>query len=237
MRRLDQLLSNLGYCSRREADAWLKDGRVTLAGKPARDSSVRCEAQAVRVDGEPLDHPEGLLLMMNKPLGAVCSHDPREGPRVYDLLPERWRHRHPVLATVGRLDRDTTGLLLITDQAPLIHRLTSPKSKLPKLYRARLETEASATRCGAIAAALSSGHLLLEGETEPCRPAEVRWESASEALISVIEGRYRQIRRMFASQGHPLAALHREQLGPLALGFLPAGEWTLLPVDFPFFAG
>ena len=89
MRRLDQLLANLGYCSRREARAWIEDGRVTVAGETADDFGVKADPAAVRIDGEPPDHPDGLLLLLHKPLGLVCSHDGREGPAVYDLLPPR----------------------------------------------------------------------------------------------------------------------------------------------------
>ncbi|HEX2099350.1 MAG TPA: S4 domain-containing protein, partial [Candidatus Synoicihabitans sp.] len=126
MRRIDQWLANLGYCSRREARGWLNAGRVTVRGKRADDPGAKVAASDVRVDGEPLDHPEGLLLLLHKPLGLVCSHDPREGPNVYDLLPARWRQRNPVVTSVGRLDKETSGLLLLTDQSELVHRLTSP---------------------------------------------------------------------------------------------------------------
>src|SRR5215210_4827490 len=112
MRRLDQLLANLGYCSRREARDWLKAGRVSVAGKQATDPGNKVSPADVLVDGEPVDHPDGLLLVLNKPAGLVCSHDQREGANVYSLLPPRWRRRNPVVTSVGRLDKDTTGLLL-----------------------------------------------------------------------------------------------------------------------------
>src|SRR5688572_9059749 len=143
MRRLDQLLANLGYCSRREARMWIHDGRVTVRGKPADDVSQKAAESDVLVDGEPLDHPGGLLLLLHKPLGLVCSHELREGANVYSLLPERWRRRNPVVTSIGRLDKETTGLLLLTDQSPLVHRLTSPKHKVPKIYRATLDRDVS----------------------------------------------------------------------------------------------
>ncbi|MFM9081968.1 MAG: S4 domain-containing protein, partial [Opitutaceae bacterium] len=111
MRRLDQLLANLGYCSRREARDWVSAGRVTVAGGPARDAGQRVAAGEIRIDGEPPDHPDGLLLLLHKPTGLVCSHDEREGPSVYSLLPERWRRRNPVVTSVGRLDKETSGAL------------------------------------------------------------------------------------------------------------------------------
>ncbi len=143
MRRLDQLLANLGYCSRREARDWIKGGRVTVRGEVADDFGAKANPADVRVDGAPLDHPDGLLLLLHKPLGLVCSHDEREGPNVYSLLPVRWRQRNPQVTSIGRLDKDTSGLLLLTDQSELVHRLTSPKHKVPKIYRATVNRDLS----------------------------------------------------------------------------------------------
>ncbi|MES1168783.1 MAG: S4 domain-containing protein, partial [Oleiharenicola lentus] len=120
MRRLDQLLANLGYCSRREAREWIRSGRVTVAGKVEKDFGAKANPADVRLDGEPLDHPDGVLLLVHKPLGLVCSHDEREGPNVYSLLPPRWRERNPQITSIGRLDKDTSGLLLLTDQSELV---------------------------------------------------------------------------------------------------------------------
>jgi len=228
MRRLDQLLSNLGYCSRREARDWIDDGRVTVRGETADDVSRKAIAADVLVDGEPLDHPDGLLLLLHKPTGLVCSHEVREGANVYSLLPERWRNRNPIVTSVGRLDKDTSGLLLLTDQSALVHRLTSPKHKVPKIYRATLDRDLSPE----LVPLFASGTLLLEGEKTPCAPAEMRILSSREAELTLIEGRYHQVRRMFSSQGVTVLTLHRERFGPLALGDLPKGEWRELPLDF-----
>ena len=111
MTRLDQILSSLGYCSRREARDWVKARRVTIAGAVADDPGLRVRTEQVLIDGEPLDHPEGLLLLLHKPIGLVCSHDEREGPSVYSLLPPRWRRRNPIVTSIGRLDKETSGLL------------------------------------------------------------------------------------------------------------------------------
>ncbi|MBL9188281.1 MAG: rRNA pseudouridine synthase [Opitutaceae bacterium] len=228
MRRLDQLLSSLGYCSRSEARGWVKAGAVTVRGEEADDAGARVHAADVRVDGEPLDHPDGLLLLLHKPLGLVCSHDGREGPSVYSLLPERWRRRNPIVTSIGRLDKETSGLLLLTDQSPLVHRLTSPKHKVPKLYRATLDRDLSADLVPLFAA----GTLQLEGEREPCAPAELRIVAPREAELVLTEGKYHQVRRMFAAAGGAtVLTLHREQFGPLTLGDLPAGQWRELPLD------
>jgi 16S rRNA pseudouridine516 synthase len=228
MRRLDQLLSNLGYCSRREARAWIDDGRITVRGQVASDPGQRASDADVRVDGAPVDHPDGLLLMLHKPVGLVCSHDEREGPNVYSLLSERWRRRNPAVTSVGRLDKDTSGLLLLTDQSALVHRLTSPKHKVPKVYRATVDRDLPPD----IMPLFASGSLLLAGEKVPCAPAELRLISAREAELTLTEGRYHQVRRMFSAVGANVLTLHRERFGALELGDLPAGQWRELPLDY-----
>lgn len=227
MRRLDQLLANLGYCSRREARAWIDAGRVTVNGRVADDPAQKALATDVRVDGEPLDHPDGLLLLLHKPLGLVCSHDDREGPTIYSLFPPRWRARNPTLTSVGRLDKDTSGLLLVTDQSPLVHRLTSPKHKVPKVYRATVDRDLSPE----LVPLFASGTLRLDGEDAPCAPAQLVLLSPREAELTLTEGKYHQVRRMFAAAaGATVLALHRSHFGPLALDTLGPGEWRELPL-------
>jgi 16S rRNA pseudouridine516 synthase len=227
MRRLDQLLANLGYCSRRGARAWIETGRVTVAGTVADDPSKKAAPAAVQVDGEPLDHPDGLLLLLHKPAGLVCSHDEREGPNVYSLLPPLWRQRNPQITSIGRLDKDTTGLLLLTDQSALVHRLTSPKHKVPKIYRATVDRDLTPDLIPLFAA----GTLQLEGEKEPCRPAALQLIAPREAELTLTEGKYHQVRRMFAATGRTVLTLHRARFGKLDLGDLPAGQWRELPLD------
>lgn len=227
MRRLDQLLANLGYCSRSEARDWVRAGRVTVDGEPARDASRKVAAAGVRIDGEPPDHPDGLLVLLNKPVGLVCSHDPREGPAVYSLLPERWLRRNPAVTTVGRLDKETSGALLITDLPDVVHRLTSPRHKVPKVYRATLDRDLPP----GLAALFTSGTLRLEGEEKPCAPAELEIIGAREARLTLTEGRYHQVRRMFAAAGATVLTLHRESFGLLDLSGLAPGTWRELPND------
>lgn len=227
MRRLDQILANLGYGSRREAHALIADGRVAVRGEPARDGARKVAPEDVTVDGAPLDHPDGLLLLLHKPAGLVCSHEEREGPNVYSLLPPRWRARNPGVTSIGRLDKETTGLLLLTDQSALVHRLTSPKHKVPKVYRATVASDLPADA----AARFAGGTLQLEGETKPCAPAELRQLGPREAEVTLTEGRYHQVRRMFAAVGATVVALHRRRFGSLELGDLPPGAWRELPLD------
>jgi 16S rRNA pseudouridine516 synthase len=228
MRRLDQLLSSLGYCSRRDARDWIASGAVTVKGEEANDFGAKANPAEVLVDGEPLDHPDGLLLALNKPLGLVCSHDSREGPNVYSLLPERWRRRNPQVTSVGRLDKDTSGLLLLTDQSALVHRLTSPKHKVPKIYRATLDRDISSE----LIPLFASGTLRIDDDDVPCAPADLKLISPREAELTLTEGRYHQVRRMFAVCGATVLALHRTNFGSLAIDDVAIGTWKELPVNF-----
>jgi 16S rRNA pseudouridine516 synthase len=216
-------IANLGYGSRRDVQWMFREGRVTDAAGEVLYADDRVEHDAIRLDGEPLDPPPGLLLMLHKPVGVTCStKDP--GRVVYDLLPPRYRLRSPALSTVGRLDRDTSGLLLLTDDGQLLHRIIAPKSKLPKVYVATLADDLR----GDEAATFASGTLMLDGEKTPLLPAELEVLDARSARLTLHEGRYHQVRRMFAAVGNHVAALHRERVGGLVLGDLPAGEWRAL---------
>lgn len=221
--KLVKLIANLGYGSRKQVALMFREGRVT---DPVGEVLYADDAVAhadVRIDGEPLDPPQGLLLLLHKPVGYTCStKDP--GRVVYDLLPPRFRLRDPVLSTVGRLDRDTSGLLLMTDDGALLHRITSPKSHLPKVYEATLAADLR----GDEAAVFGSGTLVLESENTPLAPAGFEALGPRRARITLVEGRYHQIRRMFAAVGNHVETLHRHTLGGLGLGELPAGEWRLL---------
>jgi len=180
----------------------------------------------VRVDGEPLDPPQGLTLMLHKPAGYTCSTKDT-GRLVYDLLPPRFRLRSPVLSTVGRLDRETSGLLLFTDDGQLLHRIISPKAALPKVYDATL---AQPLR-GDEAALFASGTLMLESETTPLKPAALDVIDETHARLTLTEGRYHQVRRMFAAAGNHVSALHRSRVGGLGLDGLAEGAWRALDAD------
>jgi len=221
--KLVRHLANLGYGSRKQVAWMFREGRVTDAGGEVLYADDVVAHESVRVDGEPLDPPQGLLLALHKPRGVTCStRDP--GRIVYDLLPPRFRLRNPALSTVGRLDRDTSGLLLLTDDGQLLHRIIAPKSKLPKVYRATLANDLR----GDEAMQFASGTLILDGEKTPLLPAELEVLDARTARLTLHEGRYHQARRMFAAVGNHVAALHRERIGGLALDDLPEGGWRIL---------
>jgi len=228
-RTLLKYLSTLGHGTRRELEPLFAQGRVTdTEGRhlAATEPLSNISHEAIRVDGEPLDPPPGSLLLLHKPAGLVCSTSDR-APLVYDVLPPRLRQRTPVVAPVGRLDKDTTGLLLLTDDGPLLHRLTSPRSHLPKTYRATLSSPLS----GDEAARFAAGTLMLQGERTPLLPAQLEPLGEREARLTLTEGRYHQVRRMFAAVGNHVVALHREAVGPIALGTLPEGAWRVLTTE------
>jgi len=221
--KLVRRLANLGYGSRKEVAWMFREGRVTDADGEVLYADDVVPHEAVRVDGEPLDPPQGLLLALNKPTGVTCSNKDA-GRVVYDLLPPRFRLRNPALSTVGRLDRDTSGLLLLTDDGQLLHRIIAPKSSVPKVYRATLAQDLR----GDEAALFASGTLMLDGEKAPLLPAGLEPIDARNARLTLHEGRYHQARRMFAAVGNHVVALHRERIGGLALDGLPEGEWRIL---------
>ena len=221
--KLPKLLANLGYGSRRQVEALFAAGRVTDAGGTAISVDADLPHRALRVDGEALDPPQGVLLMLHKPVGYTCSTRD-QGLLVYHLLPPRFRLRKPVLASVGRLDRDTSGLLLLTDDGALLHRLTSPRRKLPKTYEVTLARDLR----GDEAAVFESGRLQLESDPKPLAPASLTVLGPRQARLVITEGRYHQVRRMFAAVGNHVLALHRSAVGGLSLGELPPGAWREL---------
>ncbi|NDK40067.1 pseudouridine synthase [Pseudoxanthomonas gei] len=221
--KLVKHLANLGYGSRKQVALMFREGRITDAQGEVMYADDPLDHDNTRVDGEPLDPPQGLLIALHKPVGYTCStKDP--GRIVYDLLPPRYRLRSPLLSNVGRLDRDTSGLLLFTDDGALLHRISSPKSKLSKVYEATLASDLRGDEVELFA----GGTLMLESEQTPLLPAELEIIDAGRVRLTLHEGRYHQVRRMFAAVGNHVAALHRSRIGGLALGGLPSGQWRAL---------
>jgi len=224
--KLVKLIANLGYGSRKQVALMFREGRVTDADGEVLYADDKVEHAAIRIDGEPLDPPAGLVLMLHKPVGYTCSTKDK-GRIIYDLLPPRYRLRAPLLSTVGRLDRDTSGLLLLTDDGQLLHRIVSPKSKLSKVYEATLAQDLR----GDEAKIFASGELMLESEKTPLAPAGLEVVDPRHARLALTEGRYHQARRMFAAVGNHVEALHRSRVGGLTLGELAEGAWRTLDAD------
>lgn len=224
--RLDQLLSRYGYCSRSQARIWLKAGRIQVGGKPAREADQRVAPDTVLVDGQPVEQPHGLLVVLHKPAGYVCSRDEREGRNVFELVPARWSDRNPPVTTIGRLDRDTSGVLLLTDQGDLVQRWTSPRHKVPKVYEATLDQAPPVE----MVAEFAAGTLRLEGEDKPCAPAGLELLDEARVRLTLTEGRFHQVKRMFAAHGRVVTTLHRSQFGAYRLDGLAPGEWRVEPL-------
>lgn len=227
--RLDRLLSNLGYGSRREVQDLIEAGYVILDGEAIIDADEKIAVTPdlparMTVEDEPLDPPAGLVLMLNKPEGVTCSHK-EQGPLVYSLLPERWRERNPALSTIGRLDKETSGLLLLTDDGALLHKIISPKSNIAKRYDVTLDRPLR----GDEQAVFASGTLMLEDEDKPLLPAVFEATSEKRGFVTITEGRYHQVRRMFAAVGNHVTTLRRDRVGALALpDDLAPGEYRVI---------
>ncbi len=220
MKRLDQLLSNLGVCTRREVRTLIRDERIRVGDEIATRFDQRVDPHHVFFDDEPLDHPDGILIALHKPVGYICTHDGSEGLRIYDLLPVTWQFRDPKVVSIGRLDKETSGLILVTDQSDLVHRWTSPKSQLEKVYEAVVDKPLQ----NDVVTQFASG-LLLRSEDEACLPAQVQITGERSATVTICEGRYHQVRRMFAACGYRVEQLHRARFGDYTLDGLAEGEW------------
>ena len=218
MLRLDKFLSDAGLASRRELKELLKAGAVTVNGRPASDGAAKLDPETDRVcfHGQPVEGPRRVVGLLHKPAGYVTStEDPRDRT-VMELLPAAWLRQKVV--PVGRLDKETEGLLLFTNDGELAHRLISPKHGVEKRYYARHEGTASAEDVTAFAAGLR----LKDGTV--CRPAVLRPLGPGESEITVTEGKYHQVRRMMAARGLPVVYLRREQEGALRLDGLAPGQ-------------
>ena len=218
MERLDKFLCDSGAGTRSQVKAILKAGRVTVDGIPERDGSRKIDpaAQRVALDGEVLGGKRRMVVMLNKPAGYVTATEDAQQKTVMELLPKEWAHLD--LKPVGRLDKETEGLLLFTNDGDLLHRLIAPKQEVPKVYYARHEGCATEEDVAAFAAGLT----LKDGTL--CRSAVLEPLGAGESLITVCEGKYHQVRRMMASRGMTVTYLERRREGSLSLGDLPRGQ-------------
>ena len=224
MERIDKLLSSTGRWSRREVKDLMRQGRVRLDGRPVSRPEEKADpaSACLTVDGDRVDCSPYVYIMLHKPAGLLSATEDRDQPTVLDLLPPALRRRG--LFPVGRLDKDTTGLLLLTDDGALAHRLLSPRSHVDKVYLAQVEGRVDQADREALAAALVLGDGLR------CLPAGLEpVGDGSSCLVTLREGKYHQVKRMLAARGKPVLTLHRLSMGPLTLdeGLKP-GDWRLL---------
>lgn len=221
--RIDKLLASTGRYSRREAAALAKRGAVAVDGVCCKDASrkVDPEQQVLTVEGERIGYEPFVYLMLHKPCGVLSATEDRDQQTVLDLLPDRYRTMG--VFPVGRLDKDTSGLLLLTNDGPLGHRLTSPKHGVKKIYLA----ETDGTPDEAAVQAFAEGLTLRDGTQ--CRPALLEILTQGRVRVTVQEGKYHQVRRMLAACGTPVLTLKRLQEGGIPLDEqLQPGEWRPL---------
>lgn len=227
LERLDKLLASTGHWSRREVKDLVRQGRVLADGRPAARPEDKFDPERVRlsVDGREVDCAPFVYLMLHKPAGLLSATEDRNQKTVLDLLPEHLRRRG--LFPVGRLDKDTEGLLLLTNDGPLAHRLLAPRNHVDKTYFVRVDGELD----GADAAAFAAGMMLEDGLA--CLPAGLEvLEQPDTALVTLHEGKYHQIKRMLAARGKPVVYLKRLTMGPLMLDpVLERGEWRPLSAE------
>lgn len=226
MERLDKRLASTGRWSRKEIKDMVRQGRIQINGVPARRPEEKVgDEDRLAVDGQEVDCAPFVYVMMHKPAGILSATEDKRQRTVVDLLPPELRRRG--LFPVGRLDKDTTGLLLLTDDGALAHELLSPKKHVDKVYLARVEGRIDASDV----AALGEGMVL--GDGLHCLPAGLEpLKDGSECLVTLREGKYHQVKRMLAAQGKPVLALKRLSMGTLQLDeTLAPGQWRYLEMD------
>lgn len=226
MQRLDKYLCDCGVGTRSQVKIILKAGRITVDGRVVKDGSFKFDETSAQIclDGQQQRLVGQLVLMLNKPAGYITATKDAKEATVMDLLPAQYKSLNPI----GRLDKETEGLLLFTNDGELLHRLISPKKEVPKVYYARHEGNAGEEDVEAFA-----NGLVLKDETR-CLPAKLEPIGPGESLITVCEGKYHQVRRMMASRGMPVTYLERRQEGNLVLGSLPRGKVRLLTQEEVF---
>jgi pseudouridine synthase len=218
--RLNAYLARAGVASRRKADELIKAGRVRVNGRPGELNTFVAAGDRVEVDGRPVAKQQLAYLLLHKPAGVVTTaRDPRGRPTVVDLVP-----REPRVVPVGRLDADTTGALVLTNDGELAHRLAHPRYEVAKVYVANVEGEPSDEALRR----LTEGVELDDG---PTAPAKARRLGPSRLELTLHEGRKHQVKRMCAAVGHPVLRLHRRAYAGLTLGTLAPRRWRELTPD------
>lgn len=221
-KRIDAHLSSLGYCTRSEAKKFLRIYELYVKDTRIFDPSIKAYHNDIKFNNEPLD-PETITILLNKPSGFICSHNDA-GSLIYALIPQRWNRRNPKISTIGRLDVDTTGSIILTDDGALNHKLSSPKSDVSKVYEATLAVPLK----GDEKEIFASGELMLNGEKKPLLPAKLEVLGETHIRLEICEGKYHQVKRMFAAVGNRVLKLHRVSFGGFTVEDLKEGEYKFI---------
>ncbi len=232
--KLQQILFSQGFGTRRQCDALIDSGAVSAAGQVLRSANadIATDGLVLTIGGEHWPFHERAYVMLHKPAGYECSHEPKHWPSVYELLPLPLRQRPTKSAVngvqaVGRLDQDTTGLLILSDDGQFIHRMASPKHHVPKVYE--VTTKHAVTE--ADVDALLHG-VVLNDDPVPVAAAACERVTPTHLRLTLTEGKYHQVKRMIAAVGNRVEALHRAQMGGLVLDpVLMPGQWRWLTAD------
>lgn len=224
-KRIDAHLSSLGYCTRSDAKKFLKINELIVNKERIFNPSIEAYHDEIKINDKILD-PESITILLNKPSGVICSHNDA-GVLIYSLLPQRWNQRNPKISTIGRLDVDTTGAILITDDGVLNHRLTNPKKDISKVYEVDLKVPLN----GDEAKIFASGELLLNGEKKPLLPAKLEIISPTKVRLEIFEGKYHQVKRMFAAVGNRVIKLHRVSFDGYTVEDLKEGDYKIIMVN------
>jgi 16S rRNA pseudouridine516 synthase len=231
--QIQQILYTQGFGTRRVCAGLVEQGHVTVEGLPCDDPGADVEPAGLHftVQGRAWEYHEKAYLLLHKPAGYECSARPSTWPSVYTLLPAPLRQRPQRQAmtgvqAVGRLDQDTTGMLLLSDDGAFIHRMSSPKRHVPKVY----EVEARHPVTPGMAERLLAG-VVLEDDPVPVRAAACEITGATALRLTLTEGKYHQVKRMVAAVGNRVERLHRSRIGGLDLGGLAPGQWRWLAAD------
>lgn len=225
--RIAQVLFSQGFGTRRLCEGLVQAGEVSIDGRVVDDPAAEVDAVdglAFRVQGRDWTYHASALLLLHKPAGYECSQKPRHHPSVMNLLPVPLRQRG--VQAVGRLDEDTTGVLLLTDDGALLHRLTSPKHHVPKVY----EVSARHALSDEQLARLRSG-VVLDDDPAPVRAAAAERTGETTLRLTLTEGKYHQVKRMLAAVGNRCDALHRSAVGTIGLEGLASGQWRWITAE------
>ena len=224
-KRIDAHLSSLGYCTRSEAKRFLRMYELCINDKRVFDTSIKAYHDDITINKEAID-PETITVLLNKPSGFICSHNDA-GSLIYALIPNRWNRRNPKISTIGRLDVDTTGAILLTDDGALNHKLSSPKSDVLKIYEATLAVPLKGDEVQIFA----SGELMLNGEKKPLLPAVLEVISPTQVRLEICEGKYHQVKRMFGAVGNRVLTLHRVKFDSFDVEDLAEGTYKFVSYE------